>query len=198
MKDNDIREEDKELLLDHDYDGIQELDYPLPRWWLVTFYGTVIFGIFYFYHYSIADGVDLKQAYGQDIQAHKKTQQAYLEQLSKFDSEKFKSHAKTPEMVGLGKALYEQNCQSCHNQNAAGDIGPNLTDAFWLYAEGTPKTIYPFIIKGNPEGGMPAWGEYLDEDEIYSVLAYIISLQGMAHDKKKEPQGEEFPLYKVE
>lgn len=187
--------DDKKYELDHEYDGIKELDYPLPKWWLLTFYGAIIFGMGYFYHYSISDGTSLREDYKDKWAKFSELKDQYLEELSEFDSSKFDQFYSSPEMVGYGKEVYQQNCVACHRANGAGDIGPNLSDRYWLYSEGTPETIYPFIIAGNPQNGMPSWGLQLSEDDLYAVTSYIMSFQDFKHEKAKEPQGEEFPEY---
>lgn len=188
---SDLNENEKKLLLDHDYDGIQEFDYPLPFWWLCTFWGAIIFGIGYFYYYQIAKGPTLRDEYKEELTYHKKIRDGYLETLAEFDVDRFNSVANLPDMVNFGKQIYNVNCIGCHAVNGAGEIGPNLSDKYWLYADGTGETIFPFLIEGNPAGGMPAWGEYLEEDELYAVTAYVVSLKGFKHEGKfKAPQGE--------
>jgi cytochrome c oxidase cbb3-type subunit 3 len=188
-KDND----NDEKLLDHNYDGIQELDNPLPNWWLITFYGAIVFSVFYFFYYQIGSGPSIKAQYNENLTYHQKIKSKYLDELSKFNNEKYMMISEVEEMKKFGKTLYENNCLSCHGVNAAGDIGPNLTDEYWLFADGKPETIYPFVIKGSTAAGMPAWGEYLQEDELYAVITYLMSVQGMQHAKAKEAQGEHFP-----
>ncbi len=186
-KDNGTENDPK--LLDHNYDGIQELDNPLPTWWLMTFYGAIVIGVGYFAYYQIFGGPTLRDEYHQSLQHHKVVKDAYLEELTEFNPEKFDEILTQPEMVAYGKNVFQANCVSCHASEGAGDIGPNLTDKYWLFANGNADTIYPFLITGSPAAGMPAWGEFLEEDELYSVLAYIMSIQGKEHLKAKAPQG---------
>lgn len=186
--------ENDEKLLDHNYDGIQELDNPLPRWWLITFYGAIIFGIAYFAYYQLGNGPTLKDEYHKNLTYHQKIKTHYLEELSQFDEEKYNSISQIEEMKNFGKTLFQNNCQACHGAQAGGDIGPNLTDDYWLFSEGTPETIYPFIITGSPAAGMPAWGEYLQEDELYSIITYLMSIRGIKQDHPKAPEGEFYPL----
>jgi cytochrome c oxidase cbb3-type subunit 3 len=191
-----MSQEDKKYALDHEYDGIKELNYPLPGWWKATFYGGILAGIVYFIYYQLMGGPSLKDEFLKDLKHHTKIQESYLEKVSEFDFEKYDAFNSSPDMISLGKQTFVQNCQGCHNQNGAGDIGPNLTDQYWIYAEGTPETIYPFIISGSPATGMPQWGNYLQPDDIYAVVAYVMSIQGFEHSiKVKDPQGD---LYEVE
>lgn len=189
MKDNE-----KDLLLDHDYDGIQELDHPLPMWWLFTFYGAIVFAIGYYVFYTFMDGPTLKEEYKKEMAVHVKKQQAYREKISDFDDDKFSNYIRNEELVAYGQEIFEMNCVSCHKAEGLGDIGPNLADNYWLYAEGTPDTVFEFILQGNPEGGMPSWVDKLEEDDLYALTSYIMSLQG-TNKSGKEPQGEQYPVW---
>lgn len=194
---NDQDNIDKELELDHEYDGIKELNHPLPGWWKATFYGGIIYAIFHFIYFNFGPGESLKTEYVKELAVHVQTKEMYLEKLSEFNEEKFNNYFESEEMVSYGKEVYTQNCQSCHNVQGAGDIGPNLSDKHWLYSEGTPETFYPFIIAGIPSAGMPAWGPQLSEDDLYAVTAYVMSFQGIEHSDTtpKAPQGDEYPHY---
>lgn len=189
MSDN-MKEEEKKLLLEHDYDGIQEFDFPLPRWWLATFWLGCIYGFGYFCYYILMNGPSLKHEYFVDAKKVYEQRERFLEQLKVFKPEAYTTYASSPEMVKHGEYVFKNNCVSCHREKGAGDIGPNLTDKYWLFAKGTPETIYPFIIEGNPANGMPAWGEFLEEDDLYALTAYIMEIQGTIHENPKEPQGE--------
>jgi cytochrome c oxidase cbb3-type subunit 3 len=186
------------LELDHEYDGIKELDHPLPRWWLITFWGGIVFAVIYYIYYSVMQLGSLQQEYEKELVAHRTIREKYMEKLSVFNNDKFMSYVKSEDMISVGKEIYNANCLSCHAKDGAGDIGPNLTDKFWMFAEGTPETVYPFIISGNPTGGMPSWGDKLEENDIYAILSYVMSLQGKTHAKAKEEQGDEYPLWKSE
>ncbi len=193
---NEMNEEDKAVLLDHDYDGIQELDHPLPRWWVMSFWGGIIFAIIYFSYYVVGSGPSLQYEYGLDLKHLKEVKKEYLKNLSQFNSDTYHSYSQSPEMLKVGESNFNKHCVACHRDKAAGDIGPNLTDEYWLYAEGTPETIFPFILTGNPSGGMPAWAEMLKEDELYAITAYLMSIQGIEQENPKAPQGERFERIK--
>ncbi len=190
---NQIFSGEEKLLLNHDYDGIQEFDYPLPGWWLATFYGGIIFGIGYFIYYQIMSGPTLRDEYKDALVKQKSLEDSYREKLSNFDQEKFNGMFASDEMKSYGHEIYQANCMSCHNEGGLGDIGPNLVDKYWLYADGSPELVYGFILEGNPEGGMPSWVDKLEEEDLYAVVAYIVSKQGRTGGKA--PQGEEFPIW---
>jgi cytochrome c oxidase cbb3-type subunit 3 len=90
-----------------------------------------------------------------------------------------------------GLAIYEENCLSCHEEGGKGDIGPNLTDSHWLNVKDTsPETVYKFVVVGNEDNGMPAWGDVLSKDELYQVIAYVLSVKDTNIPGGNEPQGE--------
>ncbi len=189
---SDLDNKEKELLLDHDYDGIQEFDYPLPVWWQITFWGGVIFGIFYIIYFIFMNGPSLKHEYKMSKAEAYKIRKTYYKNLTKFDQTLYNAYVVSPEMKNYGKNVFEANCMSCHNKNGAGNIGPNLTDKYWLLTEGKVENTYKTVITGNPIAGMPSWGPLLAKDDIYAVVAYIFSIQGYQHTDPpaKAPQGD--------
>lgn len=187
-----MKSEDEKYLMDHEYDGIQEFNFPLPNWWLTTFWLGIIFGIGYMIYFIGMNGPSLKHEYYAEKESMEKIHSAYIEGLKVFDHSEFNKYVENDDMKLYGQAVFENNCLACHNQNAAGDIGPNLTDKYWIYTDGTSESLYKFIIEGSPISGMPAWGGTLSREELYSVTNYIRSLHGMEHTnpKAKEPRGE--------
>lgn len=182
-----MTEEDKARLLDHNYDGIQEYDYPLPSWWVATFVGAIIFAIPYFIYYTLMDGPSLKDEMNSDMTVLNEVREAYAVQLTKFSPEMYAANSS----VEKGLTVYEENCLACHEEGGKGDIGPNLTDAFWIHAKGTPETIYDVVVNGREREDqvMPPWGEDLSKEEIYQVVSYIMSIKN-TNVPGKEPQGE--------
>lgn len=183
-----VKEDEVALLLDHDYDGIQELDHPLPFWWQATFYGGIIFAICYLAYYQFGSGPSLRDEFKEEYSVVAIKQHEYKKSLGDFNVE-FYNAQNTPEGIKKGEQVFVDNCVACHLDNGIGDIGPNLTDEYWLNSKGTPETNYPVIFHGVIENGMPNWSEVLSIDEIYQVTAYVQTL----HHKKlpgKEPQGE--------
>ncbi len=187
-----ILDSEKELVLDHNYDGIQELDHPLPSWWTATFVGTVIFGLFYVIFYLWAGGPTLKQEFDRDMIAINQAKAKLAAQIDSYDAEVFHS-LNNVKGIKQGLEVFTENCMACHEEGGRGDIGPNLTDNYWLLSKGTPESIYPIINKGNEDNGMPAWGEIIPKKEMYAVLAYIMSIKGSNPKGAKEPQGTEYP-----
>lgn len=185
-------EEEEEIILDHNYDGIKELDNSLPPWWLYLFYATILFGVVYLVRYHVLDGDT------QEMEYKKAVAEAQIE------INKYKASAPdliTAENVALltepsdlkrGKAIYNLNCASCHLQDGGGSIGPNLTDEYWILGGGI-KNVFNTVSKGGRSGkGMVAWDKILKSSDIAKVSSYVISLQGTTPGKAKEPQGDKW------
>lgn len=186
-----VLEDEKHLVLDHDYDGIHELNHPLPSWWVGIWIISIVFSIPYFMYYHIAGGDGLKATYVKDMEKLTAIKEEQAKLLGIFDVQDYNTWMKNNDGVKLGAAVYTENCLSCHAEGGGGDIGPNLTDNRWINATGrTPEALYPVINKGVEENGMPAWGEVLSKEDMYAAMAYVISLKGTTPPKAKEPQGE--------
>lgn len=178
-------------LLDHNYDGIQELDNPLPGWWLQTFYWAVVFAIFYFTYYELAGGPDQWAELRQEMIP---IEQAQAQAKGKgYQDDEIVSILSNRERVASGKKSFSEKCASCHGNQAQGLIGPNLTDKFWIHGNGTPGAIAKVISDGVPDKGMPSWGPLLPRDELLNVASYIVSIKGSNPPQGKSPQGQEYP-----
>lgn len=184
---------EKDKLLDHIYDGIQEYDNPLPPWWLWLFILTVIWSVFYFFVYDVANISENKQ-----IQLYEKE----VSDFEKVKSEGGKAESLTlvdadfvvttdAAVIDLGKQLYIKNCVACHMTNGEGGIGPNLTDNFWIHG-GSFKEIALTIANGVPEKGMTTWKGILKKNEILAVANFVWSMNGTNPPNAKAPQGAEF------
>lgn len=186
---NIVHEHEKTILLDHDYDGIQEFDYPLPMWWTVTFIICCIFGIPYIVFYNFMDSPTQQEELNAKMAVINKTRAELREKSKFFTMEDYKAVV-ADGGVEKGALVYEENCLSCHEENGKGDIGPNLTDSYWIHAKGDPESLYTIVFNGYEENGMPPWGEELDKKDIYSVVAYVMTLKNTNVEGGKEPQGE--------
>jgi cytochrome c oxidase cbb3-type subunit 3 len=184
---------EKDKLLDHIYDGIQEYDNPLPPWWLWLFIITVIWGVVYFFVYDIANISENKQV------------QLYEQEVTEFDKSKASTDkaetlvltdadfvvSSDAAVIDLGKKVYVKNCVACHLANGEGGIGPNLTDNFWIHG-GEFKNIALTVLNGVPEKGMTTWKGILKKNEILAVANYIWTMNGTNPPNAKAPQGTEF------
>lgn len=189
-------EEEDEIILDHNYDGIKELDNNLPPWWLYMFYATIIFAAVYLVRYHVLGADNQEMEYAQAVEEAKRELAAF-----KSNSKEAVIDAETVTVLtdagdlSRGKAVYNLNCAACHIADGGGGIGPNLTDEYWILGGGI-KNIFNTISNGGRDGkGMVAWNKTLKPKDIQKVASYILSLQGTTPAKPKEPQGE---LYKEE
>jgi cytochrome c oxidase cbb3-type subunit 3 len=191
---NDASKEARDpLLLDHNYDGIQELDHPLPRWWVTIFSVCIFFAAVYFFYYQIMGGKNLREEYAAELKAHEEKVLAMKPKEAPFSVEKFNAIFASKDELKKGEEVFVNNCVACHKDKAQGDIGPNLTDEYWINGDGNkPEFLHHMVLNGNEEKGMPPWKDVLSEDEIYYAIAYVKSLKGLKLPGAKEPQGEKY------
>lgn len=180
-----MSQDNQDNLLNHNYDGIQEYDNALPNWWLVTFFGTIIFAFIYFIHYTYGGGDTQAQELAQDLANLPKTAEKIW---SESDLE---NKMKGPEVLNAGAAVFKSKCSSCHGTEGQGVVGPNLTDRFWIHGRGQRADIIQVVTKGVLDKGMPAWDGLISDDEVVAVTAYVYSLKGKTPANPKAPQGEE-------
>lgn len=183
-------EEEHEIILDHNYDGIKELDNSLPPWWLYGFYASIIFGAIYLLRYHVFNG---------DTQFDE-LETEYAE--AKIAIENYKKNAKdlvdinTVEILTelsdlkAGQAIFETNCVACHKADGGGGIGPNLTDNYWISGGGI-KDVFRTVSEGGRDGkGMIAWKTMLKPAEMAQVSSYVLQFQGTTPAEPKAPEGD--------
>jgi cytochrome c oxidase cbb3-type subunit 3 len=183
-KELDIRDQEKEkLLIDHDFDGIKELDNPPPPWLVYLFYASIIFAGIYFFVYHVFKTADTQE-------------ERYEEELAKFESSQPTETLKlaftnNKEELAKGEELYNtKTCATCHGAKLEGNsIGPNLTDEYWIHGN-TIENLVDIISNGNIPKGMTAFKTQMTPEEIVWVSSYIWSKQGSNPANAKEPQGE--------
>ncbi len=183
-------EKEGELLLEHDYDGIKELDNNLPPWWVYLFYICIIFAVVYLVRFEImgADNqeMELKKEMAQaqiDIAEYKKTAPDLMD-------EKTVTLLTDPADLAAGKAIFTANCVPCHRADAGGQIGPNLTDDQWILGGGI-KNVFHTLLNGGRDGkGMISWKGTLKPKEMQEVASYVLSLKGSNPKDPKAPEGE--------
>ena len=179
---------EQDRLLQHDYDGIQEFDNPLPRWWVYLFYATIVFAIAYWLNVGgIGTGSGRIAAYDAEMKAfaaaHPPEAGAALP-----TAESLAALASDTAALARGKAVYAANCAACHGPAGGGLIGPNLTDEYWLHG-GTLPEVRKTVAEGVLAKGMPPWGKTLKPDQVSAVAAYVVSLQGTKPASPKAPEG---------
>ena len=189
-------EEEKDLMIDHEYDGIVELDNPIPVWFNVLFYSTVFFGFIYLLVYHVFGwGMNQDQEYMHEVAQAEKAKQEYLSQSASLVDESTIEFNEA--MAPAGKAIFVANCAACHGNNGEGTIGPNLTDRYWLHG-GEIKDIFKTVKYGVPEKGMVPWEQTLTPAQIAEVSNYIVTLRDTKPANGKEPQGVEVTAYESE
>lgn len=182
--------QENDLMMEHAYDGIAELDNPTPPWFMGLFYSTIVFAVVYLIVFHVAGSGDIMGSeYTQEVAIADKQREAYIARVAGSINENTVTQLVDIKGIGVGKALFTQNCTVCHGANAEGKIGPNLTDTFWLHG-GKVKTIFHTITEGVPGKGMIAWKRQLNPLQVQQVASYILSLQGSNPAGAKEPQGE--------
>lgn len=187
---NVVFESEKSILLNHNYDGIQELDHPLPKWWLVTFYLTIIFSAIYVGYYHFGSGILQEQELESDLAEIKS--RAPAPTSSDDLAAKSLAMATDPSAIAAGKASYLAKCAACHGNLGEGGIGPNLTDNFWIHGSGDAAGIIKVVVDGVPEKGMPTWGPIIPPEETAQLTAFIATLKGTNPPKAKAPEGSEY------
>lgn len=182
--------QEKELMMEHAYDGIAELDNPTPPWFMGLFYGSIITAITYMIVFHVVGSGDIMGSeYVREMAIADKQREAYIAKVAGGINENTVTQLVDLKGVGAGKTLYAQNCVACHGTNAEGKVGPNLTDVFWLHG-GSVKRIFHTLTEGVPAKGMIAWKRQLNPLQIQQVASYVMSLQGSNPAGAKEPQGE--------
>ncbi|SNR56127.1 cbb3-type cytochrome c oxidase N-terminal domain-containing protein [Flavobacterium sp. ov086] len=183
-------EKEGDLLMDHDYDGIKELDNNLPPWWVYLFYICVVFGVIYVARYEFFGGDDQETELKKEMAQAKIDVDEYLKTAPDLMDEKTVVLLNDPENLAVGKEIFTTNCAACHRADAGGQIGPNLTDDRWILGGGI-KNLFHTITNGGRDGkGMIAWKGTLKPKEIQKVASYILSLQGSNPKDPKEAEGE--------
>ncbi|MCU0326812.1 MAG: c-type cytochrome [Spirosomaceae bacterium] len=184
-------EKEEAILLDHNYDGIRELDNHLPPWWKGLFYVTIVFAIAYIGIYHIWNTSPLQdEEYQISMDEAKKQVEAYQAKLSNsIDESSVKLLVSDAKVVASGKEIYVGKCAVCHGQLGEGGVGPNLTDEYWLHG-GTVNDIFKTVKYGVPEKGMISWKATLKPNEIQDVSNFILTMQGSNPPNAKAPQGE--------
>ena len=183
-------ENEGQLLLDHDYDGIKELDNNLPPWWIYLFYACIGFAAIYLVRFEILGADDQEMELKKELAQAKIEVAEYMKTAPDLMDEKTVTLVTDAPTLAEGKTIFETNCAACHRADAGGQIGPNLTDEYWILGGGI-KNLFHTITNGGRDGkGMIAWKGTLKPKEIQKVASYIISLKGSNPKAPKAPDGE--------
>lgn len=185
-------ESEDEIVLDHEYDGIRELDNVLPPWWKYLFYATIVFAVIYLFRYEVFNGpsqIDelenaLVKAEAQIAEYRKNNKD-----LINVDNVELLTEEAD---LAAGKQIFVENCAACHKESGAGGIGPNLTDEYWILGGGIKNIFNTVSEGGRPGKGMIPWKTELNALEMAQVSSYIITLEGTNPPDGKEPEGEKW------
>lgn len=184
---NENQNSQVDRLLDHNYDGIQEYDNRLPNWWLYTLYGAIVFAVAYWLVFHTLGVVPLPRGrYELEMIAAAEAQLKKMEGQETTD-ETLALMSTVPARVEAGHQIFSQFCVVCHGQQAEGNVGPNLTDAYWIHGS-RPLQIMNTVTHGVPEKGMAAWGGQLGPRRIQDVVSFVLTLKD-TNVPGKEPQG---------
>ncbi|MCF6130514.1 c-type cytochrome [Flavobacterium sp. AS60] len=190
-------EEEADVMLDHNYDGIRELDNVLPPWWVYLFYGTIIFAGIYLVRFHVMGDYNQDQEYQTEVREAKAAVDAYLKTAPDMMNKDKVTLLTDAPSIATGKALYQTNCVACHRADGGGQIGPNLTDQFWINGGGI-KNVFNTIMEGGRDGkGMVSWKASIKPSDIQKLASYVLSLQG-SNPKDPKPTEAEAKEWKEE
>ncbi len=183
---------DRDELLSHNYDGIQEFDNDLPKWWIWLFILCIVWGVWRVGYYHFGPGLLQEESLAVSMAELEEIRAAAAPAEGEGVSEDtLLALASDNEATQAGSAIFTANCMACHLQGQ-GLVGPNLTDDYWIHG-GTLSDIYEVIENGVLEKGMIAWKERLSAEQMAQVTAYVWTLHGKELPNPKAPQGELVP-----
>ena len=181
-------EREKEIMLDHDFDGIKELDNSVPPWFQFLFWGTIVWAVIYMFVYHIAGtGNSQLNEYNTEVQQASLERELLIKSGAFINEETVTLSTESSELQE-GKEIFSKNCVTCHAADGGGIVGPNLTDDYWIHGGGI-KNVFKTIKYGVAAKGMISWQTQLDPSKMRSVASYIISLHGTKPAAPKAPEG---------
>ncbi|RYZ56267.1 MAG: c-type cytochrome [Sphingobacteriales bacterium] len=182
-------EQEEDIMLDHDYDGIRELDNSLPPWWKYGFYISIVVAFAYMWYYHAGgEGPSSEQEYIAEVQRGEQDKAAYLAKSANNVDE---NNVQMADAAGIeeGKQLFVQACAACHGPDGGGSVGPNLTDAYWLHG-GSIQDVFKSVKYGWQDKGMKSWKDDYTPKQLAAIASFVKSLQGTKPAAPKEQQGE--------
>jgi cytochrome c oxidase cbb3-type subunit 3 len=183
-------EEEGEIILDHNYDGIKELDNKLPPWWVYLFYATILFGVVYLARFHVFNDYDQDQEYEMEIAEAQEAIEAYRKTAKDLVDVNSVIVLTDASDLQAGEAIFGASCAVCHMADGGGGIGPNLTDEYWISGGGI-KNVFKTISEGGRDGkGMIAWKQTLKPVEMAQVASYILTFQGKEAANPKAAEGD--------
>ncbi|RAR70126.1 cbb3-type cytochrome c oxidase N-terminal domain-containing protein [Flavobacterium aciduliphilum] len=186
--------QEADVMLDHNYDGIRELDNVLPPWWVYLFYGTIIFAGIYLVRFHMFGGDTQAVEFDKEVAAAKIAVDEYNKTAPDQMNKEKVTLLTDAASLAAGKEIFTKNCIPCHRADAGGQIGPNLTDDMWINGGGI-KNVFNTIMEGGRDGkGMVSWKATIKPTEIQKVASYVLSLQGSKpqNPKPTEPEAKKW------
>ncbi|MCZ8196478.1 MAG: c-type cytochrome [Flavobacterium sp.] len=185
-------EQEADVMLDHDYDGIRELDNVLPPWWVYLFYATIVFAAVYLIRFHVMGDYTQAQEFDKEVELANieiaKNAAASPDDMN-IDKVTLLTDA---ESIAKGKEIFTNTCAACHKPDGGGSVGPNLTDEFWINGGGI-KNVFKVITDGSPNNpSMVAWKNTLKPTDIQKIASYVLSLQGSKPAGGKAAEGEKW------
>ncbi len=181
--------EEKDLIMEHEFDGIQELNNPTPAWFMYLFYSTIAFAVCYLLIYHVFNLAPLQyEEYRSEVKIADAAKKEFLSKAANRVDENTVKLTTDPTALASGKAVFTQTCVPCHGANGQGGIGPNLTDDYWLHGSKINE-IFKTVKYGVLAKGMPTWEKQLSPKQIADVANYVKSLHGTNPAGAKAPQG---------
>lgn len=184
--------EEKDIMMEHKFDDITELDNPTPAWFMVLFYGTILFAVLYMCNYHVFNtGKSQDEEYVAEQLQAEEDRLAFLQKPGNAGAQINENNieqTKDKEVIEKGAALFKTVCTPCHGEHGEGIVGPNLTDEYWLHG-GSVKDIFKTIKYGVPDKGMVAWEKSMNAKQIAALTNYVLSLKGTNPANAKAPQG---------
>ncbi|MBU0679149.1 MAG: c-type cytochrome [Verrucomicrobia bacterium] len=190
-----VMEDEKSILLDHEADGIKELDNRLPRWWVWLFYISIIFSAVYMVYFHVVDAGSLQIAkYEKEmgiVETAKAEAKAEVAAAAPEAAAVPTEPSSDEEVLAKGQQLFMTHCVACHSPQGQGLVGPNLTDNYWIHGGAFSDTVHT-ITEGVPAKGMITWKTLLGAGDIHALASYIFTLRGTNPPNPKAPEGEEY------
>lgn len=181
---------EKEIESDHDFDGIKELNNPIPFWFNLLFGVTIVVAIAYMFVYHVFNVGDLQaKEYETELVQAEEDKQAYIKQAGNLIDENSVVLLTDESKIKEGAEMFVAKCMVCHGDKGQGNVGPNLTDAYWIHG-GDVQSIFKTIKYGVPSKGMVAWQNSMNGAQIQALTSFIHTLKGTNPPGAKAPQGE--------
>lgn len=182
-------DEEQKLLLDHDFDGIKELNNKIPPWFMTIFYATIIWAIIYMVNFHVIGSGNVQEEEYEEAVRIASLEMEILNRSGVLINEETVTFADDAASLSNGKDIFIKSCAACHGQGGEGLVGPNLTDDYWVHGN-TIKDLFKVVKYGVPQKGMISWQGQLDPTQMQEVSSYILTLRGTDPPNQKAPEGE--------